>query len=228
MNKDLFTLRENEIFQTLTEIRKCNFVVIGGYAVNAYTLPRFSVDCDIVVKDENELKKIEDILLKIGYKKETLQAEIPYSGNFARFEKSLENNFKVSMDILIDTVTDRMTKAAFSAGWIFENSTKIILKGKTIKGELLLKIIDLDALLVMKIISCRSTDIRDVFMLIPYAVNTKWIKREIALRYDFQDRITKIAEKVSSVQFKDGLAGVFGYFDVKIFEKHKKLIIGLL
>jgi len=54
-------LREKEIFETLKKIRKNNFVVIGGYAVNAYTLPRFSADCDIVIKDHKELKKIEKI-----------------------------------------------------------------------------------------------------------------------------------------------------------------------
>jgi len=48
-------LREKEIFKTLKKIRNLKFIVIGGYAVNAYTLPRFSVDCDIVIKDRDEL-----------------------------------------------------------------------------------------------------------------------------------------------------------------------------
>ena len=52
-------VREQEIFETLRKLRNCNFVIIGGYAVNAYTLPRFSVDCDLVVKDDVEkVKKI--------------------------------------------------------------------------------------------------------------------------------------------------------------------------
>ena len=46
-------LREKEIFETLKKICKFKFVVIGGYAVNPYTIPRFSVDCDIVIKDED-------------------------------------------------------------------------------------------------------------------------------------------------------------------------------
>jgi len=57
-------LREKEIFETLKKIKNSNFVVIGGYAVNAYTLPRFSVDCDIVIKDRKELEKIEEALLE--------------------------------------------------------------------------------------------------------------------------------------------------------------------
>ena len=225
MKKDLFSLREEEIFLTLRELKDCDFVVIGVYAVNAYTLPRFSVDCDIIVRNKNELNKIENILIKRGYKKE--EAKIQYSGAFSRYEKKLENNFAVSMDILIHNVSDRMTGATFSAEWIFENSNNRVLKGKTINEELKLRIINIDALLVMKIVSCRQTDIRDIFMMMPNAKNEDWIKSEVTLRYDFKDRINIIIEKVTSKQFKDGLSGVYGYFDIKVFEKHKKAIMKL-
>ena len=218
---NLFSLREEEIFQTLKALSDSHFVVIGGYATNAYTLPRFSVDCDIVVKDELELKKIEKTLLKIGYKKQT-NAVLQYSGSFARYEKQLENNFRVSMDILIQIVTDRGTGAKFTADWVFENSKIRLLKGKTINQELKVRIINIDALLVMKIISCRPTDIRDVFMMLSNAVNKEWIISQVMERYDFEDRMHRIIEKVDSAQFKDGLSGVYGYFDPKVFEKHKK------
>jgi hypothetical protein len=62
----MLQLREKEIFETLKKMSKFNFVIIGGYAVNAYTLPRFSVDCDSVVKDKEDLKKIEKALLNFG------------------------------------------------------------------------------------------------------------------------------------------------------------------
>ncbi len=228
MKKDLLSLREEEIFLALKELKDCDFAIIGGYAVNAYALPRFSADCDLVVKEDKELGKIVKILIKRGYKKKELTAEAQYSGAFLRYEKRLENNFAVSMDILIHAVTDRMTGTAFSAEWIFENSGKKVLKGKTIAEELKLRIIDIDALLVMKIISCRPTDIRDVFMIIQNAKDKEWIKSDITARYDLKDRISKIIEKVTSKQFKDGLSGVYGYFDAKVFEKHKKTILTFL
>nr|MBI4157208.1 hypothetical protein [Candidatus Woesearchaeota archaeon] len=59
--------REKEIFETLKKIARFKFVIIGGYAVNAYTLPRFSVDCDIVFKDKDELKEIEEVLVNFNY-----------------------------------------------------------------------------------------------------------------------------------------------------------------
>ena len=225
MIKDLFSSRETEIFKALKELKDCDFVIIGGYAVNAYVLPRFSVDCDMVIKDENELKKIEKILSKRGYKKEEYDEETQYSGNFLRYEKELDSNFAVSMDILVHKIIDRATGVKFEAGWIFENSKIRVLKGKTITEELKLRIIDIDALLVMKIISCRTTDIRDVFMMLPNADDKEWITSEIAKRYDLKDRLVKIIEKVNSSQFKDGLSGVYGRFDQKVFEKHKKAIL---
>ncbi len=225
MNLGLFSIRENEIFKTLKELRHLNFVIIGGYAVNAYTLPRFSVDCDLVIKDENELEKIEKILLNIGYKKEKLPKEAQYFGSFCRYEKKLDNNFTLSMDILIGYVTDRMTKSSFHADWIFKNSILKKLIGKTITEELKVRIVNIDALLVMKIISCRATDIRDVFMMFPNANDKEWIKSEIQLRFDFNNRITLIIDKISSKQFKDGLSGVFGNIDPKVFEKHKKVLL---
>ncbi len=224
MNTELFSLREQEIFNILKQLKNNDFVIIGGYAVNAYTLPRFSVDCDIVIK-EHELKQIEKVLSNNGYIKEEQNADVPYSGSFSRHEKKLENNFSVNLDILINAVTDRATGATFNAEWVFKNSKKNILKGKTITEELQVRIIDIDALIVMKIISCRSTDIRDVFMMFPYIKNKEGVRSEVSARCDFTDRMKRLTEKVTSKQFKDGLSGVYGYFDEKVFEKHKKALL---
>ncbi|HLC58129.1 MAG TPA: nucleotidyl transferase AbiEii/AbiGii toxin family protein [Candidatus Nanoarchaeia archaeon] len=224
MKENLFSLREEETFEALQDLKDCAFVVIGGYAVNAYTLPRFSVDCDIIIRDKGELRKIERLLMDRNYIQRKLSYNIRDSGWFLRYEKKLENNFIVSMDILIDHVKDRMTDVDFSAGWIFENSGKKSLKGKTITKEIQLRIINIDALLVMKMIACRSTDIRDVFMMMPYAKDKEWIKKEVAKRYDPRERIQRIIDKITSKQFKDGLSGVYGYFDAKVFEKHRKAI----
>ena len=222
-------LREKEIFETLKKIKKSNFVILGGYAVNAYTLPRFSVDCDIVIKDHKELKKIEESLLELGYLREkSYSGEIPHGGNFERYEKELGNNFKVSMDILIGEVLDRQTKAKFSADWIFDNSVLRNLQGKTISEQLKLKIVNADALFTMKLISCRQTDIRDIFLLINSVKDKKWVKKEVSERCNLKDRLSKALSKINSKQFKDELQGVFGMIDNKAFERNKKLISELI
>ena len=217
----MLQLREKEIISLLKSLNNFDFVVIGGYAVNAYTLPRFSVDCDIVVKQRDKLmeKKLEE--------QDYIRADLDdalYSGEFLRFEKTLENNFKVIMDILVKEVLDRQTNVVFKADWIFKNSSLRVLKGKTINEELRLRIIDLNALVVMKFISCRNTDIRDVFMLMPKA-NKEWVRKEASARCDFMERFSKIKKKIVSEKFKDDLQGVYGFIDENVFEKHKKAVL---
>jgi hypothetical protein len=224
----MLQLREKEIFETLKRMERFKFVVIGGYAVNAYTLTRFSVDCDIVVKDKEELKEIEEVLLNFDYvKEESNKDKTSYYGDFLRLEKDMGDNIKVSIDILIKEVLDRQANATFSADWVFNNSKIRILRGKTITEELKLRIINLDALFVLKFVSCRLTDIRDVFMLAPNIKNREWVKEEISKKYDFNKLFLKVEEKITSKQFKDSLQGVYGIIDDKVFEKHKKAILDL-
>ena len=222
-----FQLREKEIFETLKKINKINFIVIGGYAVNAYTLPRFSIDCDIVIKGRKELEQIKPYLLELGYHEAKNSSSLPYHGKFERYEKELGNNFKVSIDILIGEVLDRQTNALFSAEWVFDNSALRNLQGKTISEQLKLRIINADALFAMKLISCRQTDIRDVFLLINSIKDKKWVKKEVSERYNLKERLSKVLAKISSKQFKDELQGVFGMVDDKAFERNKKLILEL-
>ncbi|MBI2575105.1 nucleotidyl transferase AbiEii/AbiGii toxin family protein [Candidatus Woesearchaeota archaeon] len=223
----LLQLREKEIFEALKQIKACRFAVIGGYAVNAYALPRFSVDCDIVVGDHAVSRKIGSELGKSGYSEVKLDKSISYDGKFVRYEKQIDKDFKVSMDVLIGEVFDRQTGCSFSSKWVFDNSGIRQLRGKTIAEALKLRIISIDALIVMKIICARLPDIRDVFMLMQNANDKNWIKEEISKRRDFEKALNKVKAKVTSVQFRNDLQGVFGYVDPVTFEKHKKAILRL-
>jgi len=219
-------LRENEIFQTLKKIKDFKFVIIGGYAVNPYTIPRFSVDCDIVLVDYPDLGRIEKELKKNDYKKEPInKLNLPYHGDFIRYEKNIQQDINASFDILIKTVYDRETKVKFDAKWIFDNSSQTLLKGKTINEKLKTKIININALFVMKFISCRESDIRDLFMLAIKCENPKWIKEEIQKRYDFYDRFNKIKDRINSKEFKDNLQGVYGKIDNITFDKYRKALL---
>lgn len=218
---DLLQLREKEVFETLKKLKGFRFVIIGGYAVNAYTLPRFSVDCDIVIKDKAELNSVEKALLEFGYKKKVSIK----TDNFASYEKKLADYFKVRFDVFIGEVVDRQTKVSIPADWIFKNSEIRSLKGKTIMEELKIRIINIDALFVMKMISCRSTDIRDIFMMTMAIKDKLWIKTEISSRYDFDNRFTKVEEKITSKQFRNGLQGIYGLIDNQTFEKSINAII---
>lgn len=223
---ELLQHREQEIFATLKKIQAYTFVVVGGYAVNAYTLPRFSTDCDIVIKEDREKEKIEKELVGCGYIKEEYFSEnFPYHGNFARYVKKLSPNFKVSMDLLIKEVIDRRTQAGFTAEWVFEQAELRQLRGKTITENLKLTIINPEALVIMKFISCRNTDIRDIFMLAPLVKNISLVQDETAKRADFQKHFLLIKEKIISAEFRNNLQGVYGYIDDKTFKKHQQAVL---
>ena len=221
-------LREKEIFETLKKIKDFEFVIIGCYAVNPYTIPRFSVDCDLVLKSNEESKKITKKLEKNGYtKKEINKTDLPYHRHFIRYEKNVQSDINASFDLLIKSVYDRETKANFDAEWIFKNSSIILLKGKTIYEKLMARVINIDALIVMKFVSCRESDIRDVFMISPRCENVKWVKEEINKRCDFNERFNKIKNRIISGDFKDNLQGVYGKIDNKTFDRYKKSLLNI-
>jgi len=177
-----------------------------------HTLPRFSVDCDIVIKDKKELKKIKEVLKKIGYQKiEESKKSTPYHGTFVRYEKEIEKGFKVSMDIFIEKVLDRQTGAVLDAKWIFENAIDQDLKGKTFQEKLKAKVTTRDALIIMKLLSCRETDIRDEVK------DLSFIKNEINKKANFAKQYEKLKNKVLSKDFKNNLQGVFGFLPEQTF-----------
>jgi hypothetical protein len=95
---EVMQLREREIVRTLKAITQIHFVVIGGYAVNCYTKPRFSIDCDIVVNDRKELNKIEEQLRKLGYTEEESAKKHPIMALFSGMKKKF---LKIMLSALI-------------------------------------------------------------------------------------------------------------------------------
>jgi len=230
MANNLLSLREREIFATLERLKDYEFVVIGGYAVNAYALPRFSVDCDIVIEDKKTLDGIEAVLSDSGYHKIDIKSTdaFPFHGKFVRYEKEIQKNFKVSLDVMVGQMLDRLSGASFSYKWIFENSKKRPLRGKTVVEYLDLVIPEPGTLITMKLASCRETDIRDIFMMITQINDRRQLKKSIlAAKIDFQKNFKRIKNLVTSKDFKKNLEGVYGYVDEKVFEKHKKLLLEL-
>src|SRR3989344_2581888 len=119
-----FAEREKFLFSILGQIfGKADFVVIGGYAINAYVLPRFSIDCDIVVQNKKDLAQIQ----KAGFA-ERASGKLPYSGEFlAMASKEPQATF----DILAGAVEDRLSGTIFPAEMIFKNSAKRAIFGKS-------------------------------------------------------------------------------------------------
>src|SRR3989344_9038416 len=215
---------EKEVIR-LIELFKDNnlkFIVIGGYAVSTYK-KRFSVDLDVIIKEE-DLIKFEELLQKEGFSL-SYEKEIAllYGENFKRFRKKM-NNLPVDVDLLINGLASRTTDAT----WSFENIDKNSQKRKLDSLEFLTPTREL--LISMKMHSGRLSDVRDIIALMP--CNKDKLK-EFLLRGDLSNlkaSIKKQALFIEKPQFDDSFKGIFGIqaYNPKEIESAKKLFIDLL
>ncbi len=223
----IFEEREKFIFSLLEGLKgRVDFVVIGGYAINAYTLPRFSVDCDLVVKDKKAMLAVKKILETNGFAKKATGTLPGYKGEFLCL--ATKKPVITTFDILASNVEDRITGTMFPAELIFKNSTKRTIFGKGSPTKIETRVADAEMLFVMKAVSCRKPDIRDVFMLASTKLDKEkilQITKEVPIP---AESIEKITSKVNSKGFKDALQGVFGMLPEKQFETSKKKLLALL
>jgi len=216
--------REKEVLR-LIELFKDNnlkFIVIGGYAVSTYK-KRFSVDLDVMIK-EDDLIKFEELLLKEGfsidYEKEIA---LLYGENFKRFRKKM-NNLPVDVDLLINGLVSRTTDAT----WSYENINKNSKKRKLDNLEFLTPAREL--LISMKMHSGRLSDVRDIIVLMPCNIDKL---KEFLLRGNLSSlkvSIKKQALFIEKPQFDDSFKGIFGIqaYNPKEIESAKKLFTELL
>ncbi len=225
---DRLAAREKEVFEALEALSrsKCSFVVIGGYAVNAYALPRFSVDCDLVVQGEG-LRKAGKTLLSVGFVRVAPPKHAPYA-NFSRFEKEALPGIVAAFDVLMGEVHDRQSGTTFAADWAFSHSSAVSLPAKTFAGQIRVRIVNADSLFVMKFCCARATDIRDIFMLCDKVKDWGWVRADLAARVDLVTQHRKIMQKVSGAEFRKDLGGVFGYVEPAAFEKRLKILAAIM
>jgi len=215
----IFEEREKFIFNLIKKIKGIDFVVIGGYAVNAYTLPRFSIDCDFVVKTKEEGKKLQEFFELNGFNKTVSGATQSYKGNFIALKTS--KPVKTSIDILVESVFDRITETEIPAKLIFQYSKKRIIYGKGTPIQIETKVVNPEMLFYIKCIPARKSDIRDCFMLSSTKLNKqifKELKKELIVP---KKSIEKIIEITSKKQFINALQGIYGKIPEEQLEKTK-------
>ena len=204
--------REAVILEALREMTG-GVVLIGGYAVNAYVPPRFSIDCDLVVLDE--LDRIKGLLIEKGFD-EIERGEVP-KGEYFRFHRSRE---KVTFDLLVNSVFDRETGVAFEGALFGKYSKERITVGRLHPVAISMRIADPELLFAMKFVSARRQDIRDVFMLSGIELDWSLIKEMIKAKCGrelMEGRIGLIRSTVMSMSYRDSLQGSYGKIPDKTF-----------
>ncbi|HKZ62080.1 MAG TPA: hypothetical protein VJZ68_06680 [Nitrososphaera sp.] len=158
------TAREAEIIRIMKVLgaKSSNFVLIGGYAINALTSHRFSVDCDIIT-DSKGTKEIGRLLDQEGYKVLSRVMKQPIYGVKVKKYVKLVGAGKVSVEVFPKEVSCRQTDGTWSFELVMQNSAKLRVVGLTDSTEARVPIKEL--LIAMKIHAGRDTDLRDVAML---------------------------------------------------------------
>ncbi|MDY6789022.1 MAG: nucleotidyl transferase AbiEii/AbiGii toxin family protein [Candidatus Nanohaloarchaea archaeon] len=198
--------RERIVLEILEKLPKDGVVLIGGYAINAYTAPRFSVDCDLVVLDN--LEKIEQALREEGFEKAG-EGDVPY-GQYIRYVSREED---VSFDLLNGAVEDRNTGIIFNADMFRRHSDVRTTVGRANPIHIELRIVDPELLFAMKFVSARKQDIRDLFMLAGEDLDRDVVTALIQEKCD-ADTIKKHAQAVRKAvdgeHYRDSLQGPYG------------------
>jgi len=219
--------REKAVLGTLSRLPKKEFVLIGGYAINAYTPPRYSLDCDLVLLRHN--KEILGVLEKEGYvKKESGKNETPYGGEFMRYEK---DELKVSFDLLIGEVLDRKTRISLPADFILNHSKERATVGRAVPDRILLRIANPEVLFILKFIASRKQDIRDMFMLshtnLKHGLIINTLKEKMP-----EDIVNKnvayIKDVIKNPSYRDSLQGAYGALPEGLFDSCQKKLSALL
>ncbi|MGI0141673.1 MAG: nucleotidyl transferase AbiEii/AbiGii toxin family protein [Candidatus Micrarchaeales archaeon] len=197
--------REAIVLEVLGRMKDFHLVLVGGYAVNAYVPPRFSVDCDVVVMEG--LKEVEKALMDSGFTK--AKNRMPQGVKFMRYVREKE---KVAFDLMIGEVSDR-TVITFEKGVFEKYSSKRAVVGRASQERIEMRVADPELLFAMKFVAGRRQDVRDMFMLA--GAEPDWmITKEIILKKCsetlIRERVKLIEETIRSDTYRKSLEGAFG------------------
>jgi hypothetical protein len=216
--------REKTVLEVLEKIPKQNVVLVGGYAVNAYVPPRFSIDCDLVVLGKT--RPIEAVLKDNGFE-QAESGDIPY-GRYIRYLRKKE---KVSFDLLINSVQDRNSEISFGADLFKKYSKNRLTVGRATPIRISLKIADPELLFAMKFVTGRKQDIRDIFMLSGESIDWEVVGEIILEKCSkkiIKERIEPIRDSIRSKDYRDSLHGSFGKMPDQRFALCQKNLLGIL
>jgi hypothetical protein len=202
------TERETEIIRILRVLTEetDGFVLIGGYAVNAYGQHRFSVDCDLATNRDNT-PVIDTALLREGYELWKDRFRPPIGVTMRVYRKSVAR-LPVAVDLSVDTVVSRSTHGTWTYKFIQENSVEAIVVGATDSTPS--RVAHRNLLVAMKLHSGRTQDLADVVML-SERVDWETVAKYAACgsREQLIEQIDSAIREISSVRFVSDVKSSF-------------------
>ena len=218
-HSEIMNLREEEINRIIEQLSKQTdgfenpkIVLIGGYALRAFTsLSRYTRDCDFVLKKSNgwNLDKIRKLLPK-DLATEAFEKKDSYG--FLRCIKLLKVGVKISLDFMEGEVRGRTDEQ------IFYITEKVLQKSRKVEIPIAGKKIevyvsDYTDYLILKLMSARPSDIRDIATLvwkngIPDDLKEE-AKKKLAHPEIIKKNLKLIQTDISDKRFLDSWKGTF-------------------
>lgn len=172
---DLMKKREEQILETISHIskktdsfKKPKLMLIGGYALRAFIkFSRYTRDCDFIVKKKDgwHLDDLSKILPK-DWRVKDLEKRDQYGFmRCIKFTKYDETRIKVSIDFMEGEIRGRKKKERISIDEkMIQNSEPVSIPIADERVEVLIP--DYTDYFIMKVISYRASDIRDIASLV--------------------------------------------------------------
>lgn len=234
---DLMKKREDEILKIILYISEKTdgftnpkLIIIGGYALRAFIkFSRYTRDCDFILKKKDgwHLDNLNRILPE-DWKIEDLKKQYRYGFmRWLKFIKYDKVRIKVSIDFMEGEIRGRKEEEIIMIdNRIVENSrfTLIPIAGQEVKA-FVPEYLDY---FIMKVISCRASDIRDIASLI----HENAVPRELEKRINeivpnpelFESKVRKrIIPEMKKRTFIDSWKGIMG--TAEFTEKNKEQIV---
>ena len=220
------TSRETEIIRILRVLSEATdgFVVIGGYAVNAFGQHRFSVGCDLATTRDN-VPVIDAILLGEGYELRRNEVRPPIGVTIREYRKSVGGE-TASLELLVDSVVSTTTRGTWTYGFIQDNSVEAIIVGATDSTPS--KVAQRNLLVAMKLHTGRTEDLGDVVML-SERVDWKAVARcaGCGSKEQLVEQIESAIREMSSTKFASDLKSIFAVRSDPAF-MIKRAVLGLV
>jgi hypothetical protein len=210
--------REQSTLNSLARLPKKNLVLVGGYAVNAYVPPRFSVDCDIVVL--HDIAQIEKELKQQGFEKGDA-GDVPF-GHFVHYESKPTG---VSFDLFIHSLVDNRSGVVFQGELFDKYSSERRIVGRMAIGMVTMRVADPELLFATKFAPARKQDARDIFMLSGTKLDCPLVERLIRERCPdalVKTNVTKFQAIIGVRGFRNSINGAYGRIPDETYDRCKK------
>jgi hypothetical protein len=161
--------RSEALIEVLEDLQESDigFVLVGGYAVSQFET-RFSTDLDLVIAPE-DYDEVVTFLEEHDFERDE-ELEVPpdetiYNREIELFERSEGLVHPVGVDVLVNGLGCRQTKAEWSFEYLREHSTEQTISGGS--RSTTARTADGEVLVAAKLHSGRPTDLADVLAAVP-------------------------------------------------------------